>query len=76
MENLIRIVKNTPEDRNGTITDGARANAALPVRLLALQAKTLRARTSCDDERVSSLRLLILLELAPVAERAGGEVDF
>ena len=76
MENLAEIVKNTPEDGDSTITDGARANAALPVRLFTLQAKTLRARTSRDDERVSGLRLLILLELAPVAERAGGEVDF
>ena len=63
------------ENRDGTIADGTRRDTALPVGLLALEAETLRRRTGRDDERVRGLGLLVLLELAPVAERARGEVD-
>ena len=63
------------EDGYGTVADSARRDTALPVRLLALEAEPLRGRTGRDDERVGGLGLLVLLELAPVAERARGEVD-
>ena len=63
------------EDGDGTVADGAGGDAALPVGLLALEVQPLRARARREDERVRGLRLLVLLELAPVAERARGEVD-
>ena len=63
------------EDGDSTIADGAGRDTALPVGLLALEAETLRRRTGRDDERVRGLGLLVLLELAPVAERTRGEVD-
>lgn len=67
--------KGVPENGDGAIADRARTDTALPIGVLALETETLRAGTSRDDQCVCGLGLLVLLELAPVAERTSGQID-
>ena len=64
-----------PEDGNSAITDGTRADTALPIFVFTLEAQTLGTGTSCDNDCVSSLGLLIFLTLTPVSERTGREIE-
>lgn len=56
------------EDGNGSIADGARRDAGLPVRVFSGEVHATSGSTGRDDERVTSLGFLILGVFAPEFE--------